>query len=851
MDIVPCQLSKLYAYNGLMFTSGFRAEHCRNLSGERIVVIDNPKSTLKDVDIITVEDDGSNAPVRKYTRIEKTADIEVLEFDGEGIVSKEFAALLSVWDEHHSFQIRLPYIKGVVHEVDIKNLFAELKVPVIRDIWGIEHDVRKVDMIITKSMFKGFGWMTENGLSWNEYIERCGEYGHGLYVSGADKQTVQETTELNYQFLNTLAINRDLFRMSDLPLGWKDAPGKDTRMWLTKTTEEKYWAYASDTAYRLQYCKDELEDTETEKSGRRRTLLRAAIRNPRLLEEPILAREFEQKAESVCSKYAMGKLLVIGDNRYISDDLMRLLGFVVKTSVGEGKAYSLLEKEFLRDNEMYAPCPGYDEQEVCTLLRNPHIARNEEVLAVPLKNVGRLRKKYLSHLSYVLMVDSRSLIPERLGGADYDGDMIKTIADPIVNGCVFHGYETSGSLPVLKIPAAEPLIADAIDWAARLETVRNTFSSRVGQISNAALRRGIVAYDENSDSEERDLARQDTETLAILTGLEIDSAKTGIKPDLREYLEERRGKKSLFLRYKSITDDAEDRKWHEPTAERRIKDYIASVDWEKVSSDLERLPYYAYMLGRETVKHKCAPAPAEKLFIFAKDPDWKDKLDPHTLERTREIIAAYNEALGRMRYIKHIPAEMKRISDIQQILFSRGQETQYSTDDLYALFDSSSPLAVRRARAKLTEMKWHLIPKEDREAALYDLNIQSLMHYRDLFCDFSCGGYRLLGDLICDADDMNRRRDITKRIRRKNDSADTKWLLTGVSLNNNYEERITENCVSLISPFVAGMEKLNENEVLKCAEALGERDFALKVLPLAVLSNLIDPNAEKRGRKRS
>ena len=69
------------------------------------------------------------------------------------------------------------------------------------------------------------------------------------------------------------------------------------------------------------------------------------------------------------------------------------------------------------------------------MLRSPHIARNEEALVRPMK-VGTLRKKYFSHLGYVIMVDSRSLIPERLGGADFDGDMVKTIADPLINQCV-------------------------------------------------------------------------------------------------------------------------------------------------------------------------------------------------------------------------------------------------------------------------------------------------------------------------------------------------------------------------------------------------------------------------------
>ena len=85
-------------------------------------------------------------------------------------------------------------------------------------------------------------------------------------------------------------------------------------------------------------------------------------------------------------------------------------------------------------------------------------------------------------------------------------------------------------MPFLKIPSAEPLLSDANDWKARVETVKNTFSSRVGQISNAAFDRSVIAYNENSTSEERQKCREEAETLAILTGLEIDSAKTGIKP---------------------------------------------------------------------------------------------------------------------------------------------------------------------------------------------------------------------------------------------------------------------------------------------------------------------------------
>ena len=169
MKIGNCQLSKLYAYNGLMFTGGRREEIQNLLQEKRIVVIDNPKSIVKGADIITVEDDGTDNPVRKYSRVEAKADVEDLEFDGEGIISKELSYMLTESGQHHSFQIRLPYIKGVVHEVDFKKLFSELRVTKMIDIWGNAHAVADVDMILTKSMFKGFGWMTENGLTWLRY----------------------------------------------------------------------------------------------------------------------------------------------------------------------------------------------------------------------------------------------------------------------------------------------------------------------------------------------------------------------------------------------------------------------------------------------------------------------------------------------------------------------------------------------------------------------------------------------------------------------------------------------------------------------------------------------------------
>ena len=127
MNIGDCQLSKLYAYNALLFTSGARYNNTSILSNKKIIVIKNPQSTIENVNVITVEDDGTNNPMRKYSRVEKTTDITITEFDGEGFISPRLAEALG--HEHNSFQIRMPYIKGVVHKVDFAGFFNELGVP--------------------------------------------------------------------------------------------------------------------------------------------------------------------------------------------------------------------------------------------------------------------------------------------------------------------------------------------------------------------------------------------------------------------------------------------------------------------------------------------------------------------------------------------------------------------------------------------------------------------------------------------------------------------------------------------------------------------------------------------------
>ena len=857
MTIGDCQLSKLYAYNGLMLSSGIRIDGIGIDQPHRVVVVDNPVRTPPPTEVITVEDDGTQNSTRKYHRVETMADVEVTCFDGEGLISKQYARLI---DEklcgkkvHTSFQIRMPYVKGMLHEVDFKDYLDRGGADTITDLWGVEHPIQKVDIILTKSMFKGCGWLNESGMSWEDYWAVFRKYRHALYITNVSKEKPEQTTELNYQFLNTVSLKADEFRPADLPDGWNHSPETDERNWLTKQTELAYYNFCADESFRQNYFLEKFERVSWWERHQGKDQILAAVlkKNPRFINEPIYAKRLEAEADKIAEQYAVGRLIVAGDNRYLSGDLLDFLNClpVTKTETSK-KANTFINFRWaleLNHQNFFAPGAAYQSGHVCTLLRNPHIARNEEMQLYPLEDRKNLRDQYLGHLTDVVMVGYTSLAAERLGGADYDGDMIKTISDPILNECVKRNihhdpprprriFSRSHNLPLLMIPTAQPQIRSADDWEARFETVRSTFSSRVGQICNAALDRSIIAYNENSDAEERERCREETETLAILTGLEIDSAKSGIRPDLDEYLTRKSVKRSDFLKYKTLVEEMETRRaWYEPTHAAKVKAFFKKVDWSKVDSNVERLPYLAQQLKKNTPRIKATPAQDEELFSFARQPDWKEQLNSDKLAAVDALLRDYDACLSRIRACRVPVKEKKRKSDVERILYARGQEDEYDSDELYALFGSLPSERVSALRQTMREQAWHLMDEDARERFLREW-LPEFEDVYDLLTDFRFGGYRILGDIVCDMVDENTGKEKKQLFRESDSKAFTAMMraFADKSASRSYRDAVTAKCRELLTTIV------RPTLAVRYVVALGRRDLLWDLLPEHIEKNVLE-----------
>lgn len=840
MTLGVCQLSKLYAYNGLLFSSGTRIETDMLWEKDAIVVIDNPTAVYPDVDIITVEDKTGIGDVRNYERVEKKSDVAVTLFDGEGILSpalaEEIDRLYCGKHIHTSFQIRMPYIKGMVHEVDFHGLFREATVTKITDLWGVEHPIERVRMILTKSQFKGCGWMTENGLTFEEYLKRLRAYRHTLYITGVNRTDSEQFTDLNYQFLSTLALSGEQFRPVDKPFDMTGQLSDESESWLTKTTEEIYYRLLNDEWFQFDYYVDHAPKNP---KSRRYRLAEMLYRNDLLLAEKEYRRELDRAADTILQNFARGNLLVHGRVAYLSADLTLFLAELLKPHTDGNRNAEEIYRELLDARCRYTTAYGLTGSHMTAILRNPHIAKNEEVVVYPPNHEHDIRHRYLSHLSGVVMVEPWSLIAERLGGADYDGDMVKVIREPVICESIASHYKETANpfedrfasrnnLPLLSIPSAEPQLQNANDLHARFEAVKSTFSSRVGQISNAAFDRSMLAYDESLDDEIREQNRKETETLAILTGLEIDSAKSGVKPNLSAYLDSKTARRSRYLKYKRLLEDAEARPaWYEDSFAEQMQDYIDGTDWDSVTANVEKLPYYAHMLKKHTPRKVIKPAPASELFTFARHENWKDNLNPSLFEPIRELIDTYDRCLRRIRSHKHpTPGNSKR-RDIDRILTMRDQENAYDTDSLYVLFTRIDAARIKTVRDALRAEQWHFMKPDARLSFLQEyLPEEAFRAYDGLFSDFRMGGYRVFGDIICDIDDANRQADKAK-LHYKHDTPEMTAMID--AYNNripgtDYREAVAETCRVCIARITPPF------QAIRYAEALDRRDFIFDVL---------------------
>lgn len=513
--------------------------------------------------------------------------------DGEGFISEEFGTYLEqllrqVEKEQvtgclSSFQIRLPFIKGMVHRVDFKKYFHENNIDKIKDLYGIMHDVDTIEMILTESMFKAYKWLnikfgnkaekdTETIAkkeAWQYYWDQVKECNHSLYISEknatrelVDKNNKDHTyTNLNYQIIHTVGFSEDeIMELADQSFGYKKKYENNELENVDKLDSEQD---IDDDFYEE---KDTgLEDNEEKKIKSSHDWIQMAVKeNPKFRETAWVKEELKDISNKMVKEFQKGHLLIRGTTRYLSTDLFGLMQYIASNlgyKENETDKVEIEPQATLREYQFYSPgCKNLDPKNNYGISRNPHIARNEHVMLKPLpvgtenENNKKLRhyEEYFGKLTGVLMVSPVSLVAQRMGGADYDGDKVRLIESKKYNDAlkkrILDSTNKKMKLPLIRI---EPAATSTDEWSNQYrqkeyELYRAINENRVGKFSNLAFKLGCKAYGFLGDEE----YEEKTLKFTIYTGLELDSVKSGVRPKVNEneYEESKNGNPFLQMK---------------------------------------------------------------------------------------------------------------------------------------------------------------------------------------------------------------------------------------------------------------------------------------------------------------
>ncbi|MCR5012474.1 MAG: hypothetical protein K6A72_09035 [Lachnospiraceae bacterium] len=666
-------ISKFYAYEGLYLSDSERIKGKPGwLSEETVIVVEDgewypdkdPKWDPEDaVPYITnlnnVDLDGEKVSIPVRSTDLKDAEPLAIGtiFDGEGLISEAYADIIRKelgYKEVHSFQIRLPFGKGMLHEVDFHSFLKDYGTKKygsywIKDVFGIERDLNKAQIIMTASMLKAWKYLKNEDMNilithveqdeegkeklknrdklvdisddpMEAYFYFMNLWDHSLYIANTDRPYLdRRLTRLNYQYLNTMDIKpNELESLIDKhreyvndPIltvvgGTGDVIETDEAAvddW-TEDIEEYEEGYVEDEE---EYDGSETFDDTADKKGKTSiksnsseeipedvenedeeddsdemqeercggsVWMEAVRRNSRFKEHPYVKKKLQALSKKLISDIAFGRMQTEGEVRYLSRDLMYFLKQLAEKTGSTAEMLKKLDDELLpccRNEGEYFYMPQGDKgvrlkkDEYYPILRNPHLSRNEQcALRAYIPGEDSLRNRYFGHLKGVLMVSEHSFAPSTLGGADFDGDIVKLFAAKELRNAVLRGsYDMVGEYescqvyhrkePIINI---EPIPVKELkyvhtDWI-HFDVIYHSFSSQVGLISNLAVQLGQKQYGNNNEEErEKYLGKlsnlkldEDPEKdeqiksdivsnawLSILTGLEIDACKTGRHPN--------------------------------------------------------------------------------------------------------------------------------------------------------------------------------------------------------------------------------------------------------------------------------------------------------------------------------
>ncbi len=243
-----------------------------------------------------------------------------------------------------NMMIRLPFVKGLLGVFDfVKFIQVNNCSPIVKDIYGVEHDVIEEDIqiIFTKSQFKLWKYFD----SWSDYKEKFKKYDCSAGFTNVEENRIENST-INYQMLQSL----------------------------TNITDEEILEIAGASIDKLNNICSSVKDIQnafgaTIYNTNKTALQKAILLYPELLNDVYIRNRLKDIKDSLIKRYKSGKLQVFGKYTFILPDFYAACQYW----------FQHIERPdgLLADGEVF--CWLFRKSDKLDCLRSPHLYREHAI----------------------------------------------------------------------------------------------------------------------------------------------------------------------------------------------------------------------------------------------------------------------------------------------------------------------------------------------------------------------------------------------------------------------------------------------------------------------------------------
>jgi hypothetical protein len=364
------------------------------------VIKDKEINTIKRVDFVTYVGENEDDKVEEI-------DYEMIAnaFDGQGLITPRLA---EKWSKELSMDytfstaiIRAPFLKGMVAVFDLEKFANEVAGNFLfTDIYGSEHDIRDIDLIVSESMFKL--WSSYGNTE--DYVWNCHKNNFDFSIAKVNPNKEKVYSKTSYQYLQVLNLNEvDVANLCEPTVSWfRNISGGDANSMILYATGEHTF---------------DIKDFD-----KMELATKAVMINPELARDKYVQNKFIKTIEKKKKESYMGGILINANySIMIADPYYQacyMFGLDKEPLLKEGEHYSYLWLSKGMKEIIAVRSPIVHHSEVNSL----HIKDSEEVLT------------WYEHLKSGIVFPANGIGMDFAihGGADVDGDLVCTINNPIM-----------------------------------------------------------------------------------------------------------------------------------------------------------------------------------------------------------------------------------------------------------------------------------------------------------------------------------------------------------------------------------------------------------------------------------